>query len=299
MKYLLLNRNEESHLGGDSIQLRAYQKELIKLGHEADYKSELFLRLKALGYDEAFIFHCNFGWNVYHWQACTTANLPYSVFAIFYPGVYSDTNHDRIAEILGGAKKVFCLSNEEAKELSAEFPGLSIRIINNGVDKEIFTPVGEKAKSDFPYLLSVGRVEEMKGHMITVKVAQALGMDAYIIGPKWSEEYKDLLLASYNRVHVLDPMHQTELAKYYRGAEAYICGSGSERNSLTVLEAASCGIPVINSTKNRGKEWLSAPCGDPASVESYIAAVKEELANPKDRSAEVPSWADIVNQILN
>ena len=292
MKIALCNRDPRSHVGGDAIQVYAYIKALEGMGHEAKYFWELDPDLR--GYDEAWLFHINFGWTLRQWRKVKEANLPYKVFAIYYPNIYSDINHEQMEEILKGAKQVYCLSTEEAGELSTEFPGHFPEIVDNGVDKTIFKPQGEKIEGN--YLLSVGRVEESKGHIYMVELANKLGMDSFVIGPIWDNRYKNTLMTM--GATVLESISQEELAKYYRGAKCYICGSGGERNSLTVLEAAACGIPVLNSMHNRGKEWLSAPIITFKDLPSIVEMTKEAIANPKDLSKEVPSWKDIVEQIL-
>jgi glycosyltransferase involved in cell wall biosynthesis len=294
MKIALCNRDPSGHLGGDVIQVNAYIDALRELGHEATYCGTLYPDLR--GYDEAWLFHINMGWTFRQWQKVCEAGIPYRVFAIYYPWVYSDINQDQMRTILNGAKAIYCLSTTEEAELKAEFPDVHVTVINNGANKAIFNPEGEKIEGD--YLISVGRIEPAKGHAFAVDVARELGMDAYVIGPVWDGTYKAQMNLSYDRAHILDPISQTELAKYYRGAKAYICGSAGERNSLTVLEAAACGVPVLNSMHNRGKEWLSAPIITFKDLPSIVEMTKEAIANPKDLSKEVPSWKDIVEQIL-
>jgi glycosyltransferase involved in cell wall biosynthesis len=294
-KIALCNRDPSGHLGGDAIQVFAYRDALIKLGYEAEYIHVLDPDL--IGYDEVWLFHANMGWTVRQWYKTTQANLPYKVFAIFYPGVYSDTNHDLMNQIMYGAQVVYCLSSEEKREVLEEFPDLTnIKVINNGVNKDIFKKDGEKIEGN--YLLSVGRIAGGKGQAKVVELAKEMNKDVYIIGPVWDWPMVDRM-KQYEKAKILTEIPQEELAKYYRGASAYICTSESERNSLTVLEAAACGVPVVNSIHNRGSEWLSAPVVDPADMQALIDATELEIQMKKDRSSEVPSWEEIVTQILN
>jgi glycosyltransferase involved in cell wall biosynthesis len=98
---------------------------------------------------------------------------------------------------------------------------------------------------------------------------------------------------------VLFSVSQTELAELYNQTKVYVCASTSERNNLCVLEAAQCGCDIINSTENRGKEWL---LGTIAIDVTNPDILKQSILEAYNRDIlpvyEVPSWDDIIQLIL-
>jgi len=295
MKITLLNRNEADHQGGDMIQLREYEKVLKKLGHDVDYQWSLGPDL--MGRDECWIFHCQMGWNYHQFQNVKRFNIPYRVFAIFYPGFYSDITPEGTREILEGAKAIYCLSEEEKKELLEEHPLFHDRIyiIPNGVDKNIFHDID----LDRQFVMTAGRYDQTKGHLELAELCKELNLPFITAGPVWNEDEIAgcRKLADENDI-VLEGVSQQELNSLYNRAKVYVCASGSERNNLCVLEAAATGTSIVNSSSNRGNKWLSAPAVDPHNREDLKKAILEAYNNPKNYQAEIVSWEKVINQIL-
>jgi glycosyltransferase involved in cell wall biosynthesis len=299
MKITLLNRNEADHVGGDMIQLREYEKVLRALGHDVDYYWALNPKIE--GQDEWWMFHCQFGWNYHQYQVVRASGIPYRVFAIFYPGVYSDIQWPETHEILEGAKAIYCLSEEEKQEMIAE-QKLSpeaisrIHIIPNGVDKKVFNDKG----FDRRYVMTAGRYDQTKGHLLVAEIAKELNLPFLTVGPVWTQSEIDGCRKLEGRDdEVLGPVDQEELNDLYNQAKVYVCASGSERNNLCILEAAATGAAVINSTRNRGNKWLSAPVVDSRNRDELKAAILEAYNDPKIYEDEIVSWEEVINQILN
>jgi len=100
----------------------------------------------------------------------------------------------------------------------------------NGVDENMFSPAKEKPK-DF-YV----------GFSGTKKHDWRKGISEFIIpaAKKAGVEYKLAMLKDKSTV----PLE--EMPDFYKQLSCYICASSSEGFSLSVLEAASCGVPVIS-----------------------------------------------------
>jgi glycosyltransferase involved in cell wall biosynthesis len=293
VKIALLNRDEGSHLGGDAVQVRGYEAALKKLGHEVKYFHQLFPPIN--GYNLAILFHINFHWTIWHYQAVKARGYPYKVVAIYYKGVYSDTNHDMMYEILRNAKDVYCLSHAESDELREEFSEIHPKVVNNGVDKELFRDKGLERK----YVMTAGRYVDEKGHLRVVEACRELDLPALVVGPDWDKDYKKKCIEGANsKSMILGPVSQEEMSNYYNMSKVYVCASVDERNSLTTLEAASCGCGIVNSIYNRGKEWLSSFAIDIKDKEALKSAIKSVYHQPVKVAHEVPSWDDIVKEIL-
>jgi glycosyltransferase involved in cell wall biosynthesis len=296
MKILLCNRDESSHMGGDAIQVRAYQKYMQQMGHEVDYHHEL--SFNAFGYDLAILFHINFGWTVYHHKCVQAAQTPYYVVPIYYPGLYSDTDHQRMKDILKGALKIICLSPLEKTELLNEFENPEIAektvVIDNGVDREIFNWTNTDAVPR-EYVMTAGRIEGGKGHLLVQMACKELGLPCVSVGPNGNGNYRNDC-KQLGRVD--EGVDQKALADYYRRARVFVLGSDSERNNLTILEAAACGATVIDSTGNRGSSLHSFYICNPLNPEELKQAIQYAWDNPRNDSDQVKSWDDIVRQIL-
>lgn len=67
-----------------------------------------------------------------------------------------------------------------------------------------------------------------------------------------------------------------EMPAFYSGLDAYICASSSEGFSLSVLEAASCGVPII-STKVGGCTELISDGEDGFLVDRDVDAIADKI----------------------
>jgi glycosyltransferase involved in cell wall biosynthesis len=78
---------------------------------------------------------------------------------------------------------------------------------------------------------------------------------------------------------------EAEKAAYYRLAEAYVMPSRGEGFGIVFLEAMACGIPVVGSILDGGREALqNGELGilvDPANPEELLAGILHALERPK------------------
>jgi glycosyltransferase involved in cell wall biosynthesis len=300
MKIALLNRDEATHVGGDAVQLRGYQKSLSVLGYQADYIGQTTPDLR--GYDEAWLFHINFPWCGGQFQAAKTANIPVRLFPIYYAGSVVTA-----LDVFSYARAIYPLSGAEQQEMIQELKLddstiAKMHAIPNGVDKSIFRNRGDEHTdlSERRYVMTAGRYEQYKGQQRVAEAATGLGLPFLTVGTVWhSESYERCkALAIGTSSQVLGNVSQDELASLYSRARVYCCASTSERNNLAILEAAACGATVINSIDNRGHDWLACPAINPADSEQLRQAIWEAAWHPHDYSAEVLSWDAVVQEIL-
>jgi glycosyltransferase involved in cell wall biosynthesis len=296
MKIILFNRTH-NNIGGDRIQIENYIKSLNKLGHEAIYSPAMF---NVPTGDEHWLFHINFGWVDNQVTSLKNQGKEYILFAIFYPHIY-DNSIEKMRDLISGSKFTVCLSEAEKNEmmefLNCKFLDHKIKVIGNGIDKEIFNPSGEVSGDDC--VLSVGRFEDAKGLKEVVRAARIANKPVKIIGTFGDKQYQDEIIA--DGVEVYSEITQEELAKHYRSARVYVCCSESERYGLTLIEAYGCGANVISSPGNRGNEWFGdTVIIDPQDSKELASAINVEWDKHPTRSEfKVYSWDEIVQQILN
>lgn len=148
-------------------------------------------------------------------------------------------------------------------------PG-SVHVVEPGVDVEIFTPDGDRlaerqALGGGRIILFVGRLQPLKGPDLAVRALAALvrrgesagqeplrlvvvggasGNGSGVMDPPALRRLAEQLGVA-DRVAILAPRRQAELASLYRAADAVIVPSYSESFGLVALEAQACGTPVV------------------------------------------------------
>lgn len=302
MNIALCNR-PETWPGGDMVQLRGYQKALQKLGHKADYLPH---PIQSKSYDEAWIFHMNFWWALNHAIAASKLSIPYKLFALYYPNLDGSISMTDMQWMIDNATDVYCLSVEEAYQLKKS--GLDVNnnkfpIIDNGVDKDIFY-----SSSNFrDGVISVGRFLADKGHHRVIEACKKLGFPLTIAGFKCDDIYEDFCkaLAEKHDVDIWSNLTQEQLALMYNQSKVIVCASSSERNNLAILEGAACGATTVDSINNMAyahHQSFGLEKGFyvtvPSSQVDLVEKIKLAWDNPRDCSAYIKDWSDIVKDIL-
>jgi D-inositol-3-phosphate glycosyltransferase len=175
---------------------------------------------------------------------------------------------DRVA---ADADAVIASSPAEAALLRARYatrPG-RVHLVEPGVDLDLFRPPDDRQRTretlgGGPLVLFVGRLQPLKGPDLAVRTLAELdrrlprdgryarmilvgGVSANGSGtvdpPALRRLARDLGVA--DRVTLLAPRPQPELAGLYRAADAVLIPSYSEAYGLVALEAQACGTPVV------------------------------------------------------
>ena len=146
--------------------------------------------------------------------------------------------------------------------------GSRITPLRNGVNLELFQP-GDRAalRAELGMegftLMSVGHLEPRKGHELVIQAMPALP-DVHLniagSGPD-RRKLEDLALALkvQDRVRFLGPLPQTELKRWYGGADALVLASSREGWANVLLESMACGTPVVASNVWGTPEVVAAP----------------------------------------
>ncbi|MGZ4961611.1 MAG: glycosyltransferase [Limisphaerales bacterium] len=189
-------------------------------------------------------------------------------------------------------KKVHAVSAGLRDELiQFGMPGYKIETILNGVDTERFTPcASDIARREIglpvegPVIGMVGRFDPLKCHLPLIAAFEALSQklptaQLLIVG-KGGQIYEQILNRAKtspvaNRIHLVG--FQPEPKRFYQSMDLLVVPSLSEGLSNVVLEAMSCGVPVLGHTA----------CGNAEIITSGKDGILANLKNPQDLATQI------------
>lgn len=180
--------------------------------------------------------------------------------------IESSAKRRRIREMLIGADALISVSSALA-DLAREVAGrdLSVRVIPNGVDSEIFNYRADHAairaelnwSSEARYVLSVGHLQELKGfhHLVAMwpKVRRRAGDVRLILvgGPAGEPAYEQRLNAMIQdaelagSISLAGRQKPDRIAAMLNAADLFVLASRSEGWCNAIAESLACGCPVV------------------------------------------------------
>lgn len=200
-----------------------------------------------------------------------------------------------------------------------------ITVLRNGVDLQMFKPaynrqfLRHKLRMYNTTLLSVGRLDENKGHHLVIEaLAELPGIDLVIAGIGEEEAALRRLVSEHGlgtRVTFLGAVSQRKLCDYYAAADTLVLASSREGWANVLLEAMACGTPVVATRVWGTPEVVTKPeagilC-ESRTVESLATSISRLFTNYPDREAtrryaEQFSWdattagqLDIFNHLIS
>lgn len=163
-----------------------------------------------------------------------------------------------------------------------------IEYISNGVDTELFHPVGADEKialrkelqlpPNEKLVLSIGRFVPKKGLDIFIGAADP----AYQLVLVSRGDFTGYIKQAPGRVMVLEPMPQEQLIKVYQACDVFVlAAAGEDVFSLVLMEAMACGLPVITSDDFFYLSYIDGNrvCLVKPSSEHIRAAIKQILGD--------------------
>jgi len=140
----------------------------------------------------------------------------------------------------------------------------NVEVLGNGVDETLFTPILKKAEDR--YILYTGRLAYRKGLFDLIECAKII-CDAYpnisfiIVGKGPLKEKLEKKIISYDlsaRFEFKGFVDHQTLIKLYQNAALSIVPSHYEGLPTTLLEAMSCGLPIVCTEVSGNREVVSS-----------------------------------------
>ena len=154
------------------------------------------------------------------------------------------------------------------------------------------------------YVLSVGSIEPRKNTMLPLKALHHLPDDISLVLVGRHTAYTDKLIqyaranGLEHRLHILHGVPDTDLPALYAGAECFVYPSVYEGFGIPIIEAISCGLPVVACTGSCLEE-----AGGPDSL--YVApndaigmanAIRRSLKGADDREERIQRSMDYIRR---
>lgn len=249
----------------------------------------------------------------------------------------SDARLSTEPELARAADAVLASSPAEARAIGEMTGGAEVHVVPCGVDLERFRPhqMSEARarlglKPDPAYILSVGRIERVKGldrliEAFAVTRRERLGLDARLLhlggetrenAVRTGESHRADDFASpaqgaevarleelAQRLGVSDAVifagarPQEALPLYYSAADLFALPSRYESFGMTAVEAAACGLPTlafdvggVSQAVSEGNSGHLIAEGD---IDAYAQKMMDMLENPCERpSRAAAKWAE-------
>ncbi|PIT90965.1 hypothetical protein COU17_03365 [Candidatus Kaiserbacteria bacterium CG10_big_fil_rev_8_21_14_0_10_49_17] len=196
-------------------------------------------------------------------------------------------------------------------------PAEKTHVIHNGFRNICAQSTPERVAAPEPFLLMVGAVKERKNTLRAIQAFHSLLKKiphTLVVAGKTGNDYsKEVMeyISTHNlgaRVIFIGHGNDGQLAYLYRSADALLFPSIIESFGFPVLEAQSCGLPVVTSSIGGVAEvaGTSAVLVDPYSIESIARGI-EEVTNAGKREFLIKqgrentarfSWESTAEQFL-
>jgi glycosyltransferase involved in cell wall biosynthesis len=192
-----------------------------------------------------------------------------------------------------------------------------VLVARNGVDLDAFRPgdrtaLRRKWAVDGFVILSVGKLDENKGHHVVIEALESLTGATLLIagtGP-WRQRLAALAARRglSDQVRLLGTVAHEQIAELYSLADVVTLMSSREGLPNVVLEALACGCPVIATRAGGVAEVLMADGGGQLlgdrSTAALVTALWKVRATPPQRDqvrlhAESMGWSRLATQLVD
>ena len=180
-------------------------------------------------------------------------------------------------------------TEEIQKRISCE-----VHTINPGVDTDQFSPDGPTIETDGPTILFVGRFVPAKnltllGEAFANVIEQFPSSELMLVGDGPLKPDVEAEIAQHDlqdSVRLPGYVDNEDLPKYYRGVDIFVLSSRRENHPITLIEAMSCGLPVVAprigavpETVNHGEDGLLFD-----NMDDLVEHLDTLLSNPQMRT---------------
>lgn len=192
--------------------------------------------------------------------------------------------------VFNGADRVLTLSEASRKELiRMGIDPIKINVYVHWVDQKRFRPLGKvKCKNQLGWknkfvVLFVGRLIKIKGTGLLVEIARQEPRMTFVFAGAGPEAKTLKQEAKKNKnIKFVGKIDNRRLPLFYSAADVYVIPSQYEEGfGRVIIEALSCGTPVVGSNRGGIKEAISSEVGIlvPSTTESFSQVLKELYTN--------------------
>lgn len=166
----------------------------------------------------------------------------------------------RLSKKIWKNSKAVIANSEGLKELALKTSSKQdIKVIYNGVDIDEFLPIKKNKIGNKIILISTGRLIPRKGYKYLIEALK--GIDncklQLIGGGVLKEQLKKLANENKVKVEFLGNIKHENIHKYLQKADIFVLPSLNEGMSNSILEAMSCGLPIIATDVGGSKELIN------------------------------------------
>ena len=190
-------------------------------------------------------------------------------------------------EILRKSNMIFCNSKIEENHLKKEFGDIApCKVIHYGVDVENEEIPLYNFKERYlldKYILSVGRICELKNQYTLAKVCYEMGIELVLIGNVQDKKYFRKCMR-FKNVKYFGFMDSYNIYNAYRFAKVHVNCSFADMPGLSSLEAAASGCITVSTKEGCSYEYFKdmAIYNNPYDEEDVFNAINRGLKMKKN-----------------
>lgn len=234
--------------------------------------------------------------------------LPFSIICFFDRLVGGRLRQKLGWTVYDLADRCICLTSWEASLVRNMYGARQARIeiVPNGVEKVFLEDRGNLVRGD--HLVTTVTITPRKRVVEMVRAAALARVKLRVIGKPYHPQdpyyllFLQTLKESQAWVEYIGAIEdRAQLAREYQKAAGFVLLSAMESQSLSALEAAACGCPLLLSDLpwarvSFGGEASYAPVASAPRTASYLRAFAEKIsAVPRVR--KVLSWQEVAEQL--
>ena len=192
-----------------------------------------------------------------------------------------------LPRILKNANSVISVGKKLANTLESKYHISKVKVIPNYIDTDQFKIEPTRSSNDFRFLF-VGGLESHKGIVELVKAFRRAGISGaslHIVGTGILEKEIKAYINEFelnDSIHLYGEIPNNKLPEIYNSSHVYVSVSEYETFGVTVLEAMSCGLPVLF-TASGGPDELVMDFAGIKIKERTIKGIKQGLEKIKEK----------------
>jgi glycosyltransferase involved in cell wall biosynthesis len=262
------------------------------------FLKEAWLRL-SIGRTGDKIWHSTYFTMPRIWRGMTVvtvADLASELFPDQFNAPGAEQFREQMRRCVLSADAVICISEttrNDVLNLSGAKPEriLTVPLACGDIFKQLPPPINSmKLPVPEPFILYVGSRSHYKNFRLLIEAYSSWQhkheVSLVAVGNEWSLDEMDTLikLGITDRMHLLDKVDDETLCRLYNKAAAFVYPSRYEGFGIPLLEAMSCGCPVVASRIPSTVE-VAGGCPiyfDPEQTEGLVTALDKALAEGRD-----------------